>query len=441
MGRPEIYINYKELENKFEVHNSSSMREYVNYSNYENYPIHRWFRYREGFSLELVEEYLDNDDSLVLDPFCGSGTTLLTAQLQGIPSVGFEINPLASFVSKMKTRRLTPEERKKFKSLIPKVLDISLIEASEKPGLSLIHKAFNKEILQTLLKVKSKIYDLQEGHIRDMFKFAWLSVLEGLSNTKKEGNGIKYRFTKRRKEGYVQLPQKEWEDDYFGSNKKDLVLSKLEEKFNQIVTDCESYPTSDTSVNVFTESALEMTKFVTKNVSKTVFSPPYVNCFDYFEIFKIELWMGDFVKSYRESRELKRQAISSNTNTNFSEFSLKLPELDNFIQDIDEDELWDNNIIDMIRAYFQEMSQTLQEIFQLSSVGSKIVIVVGNSAYTGTIIPTDLLLSRIGQILGYSNIKLNVVRHLTTSSQQRKLISDRLKPFLRESIIIMEKTA
>ena len=42
-------------------------------------------------------------------------------------------------------------------------------------------------------------------------------------------------------------------------------------------------------------------------VSFSLFSPPYVNCFDYFEVYKIELWFGDFINNYDQLRLLRKK--------------------------------------------------------------------------------------------------------------------------------------
>ena len=45
--------------------------------------------------------------SAVLDPFCGSGTTLVECQRRGIPSMGIDVNPIACLMSQVKTASLT----------------------------------------------------------------------------------------------------------------------------------------------------------------------------------------------------------------------------------------------------------------------------------------------------------------------------------------------
>lgn len=65
------------------------------------YRMHRYFARRPPtLFAELVRHYTERGD-LVLDPFCGGGVTLVEGQLQGRRVVGFDINPLATFVTRM----------------------------------------------------------------------------------------------------------------------------------------------------------------------------------------------------------------------------------------------------------------------------------------------------------------------------------------------------
>ncbi|HVW34849.1 MAG TPA: SAM-dependent methyltransferase, partial [Acidimicrobiia bacterium] len=71
-------------------------------------PIHRWFRYREGFSPELIGA-LDLGRR-ILDPFCGAGSILVGAALQDRAGVGVDVNPLATFVARTKLTPLPPAD-------------------------------------------------------------------------------------------------------------------------------------------------------------------------------------------------------------------------------------------------------------------------------------------------------------------------------------------
>ena len=69
--------------------------------------FHDWYRFVLSFPAHLVREYLRrfelNEDDMLLDPFCGAGTTLVEAKRHGIPSTGIEANAVAHFACSVKT--------------------------------------------------------------------------------------------------------------------------------------------------------------------------------------------------------------------------------------------------------------------------------------------------------------------------------------------------
>src|SRR5437899_8051776 len=73
----------------------------------EDRPVHEWYRFVLSFPPHLVRNYLErfevHNKQLVLDPFCGTGTTLVECKKRGIPSVGIEANPMAHLASRVKT--------------------------------------------------------------------------------------------------------------------------------------------------------------------------------------------------------------------------------------------------------------------------------------------------------------------------------------------------
>src|SRR6266851_10345427 len=69
-------------------------------------PVHDWYRLVLSYPPHLVRHYLSlfkvDKFKQVLDPFCGTGTTLVECKKLGIPSVGVEANPMAHFASDTK---------------------------------------------------------------------------------------------------------------------------------------------------------------------------------------------------------------------------------------------------------------------------------------------------------------------------------------------------
>jgi DNA methylase len=73
----------------------------------EDRAFHDWYRFVLSFPPHLVREYIQNfgltDRSTILDPFCGTGTTVVEAKLHQIQAAGLEANPFAHFASSVKT--------------------------------------------------------------------------------------------------------------------------------------------------------------------------------------------------------------------------------------------------------------------------------------------------------------------------------------------------
>jgi hypothetical protein len=70
-------------------------------------PVHEWYRFVLSYPPHLVRDYLERfavtTKQLVLDPFCGTGTTLVECKKMGVPSVGVEANPMAYLACAVKT--------------------------------------------------------------------------------------------------------------------------------------------------------------------------------------------------------------------------------------------------------------------------------------------------------------------------------------------------
>jgi len=54
----------------------------------QDQPFHSWYRFRD-----YIKNFGLSEEARILDPFCGTGTTIVEAKLRGVPSVGTEANP------------------------------------------------------------------------------------------------------------------------------------------------------------------------------------------------------------------------------------------------------------------------------------------------------------------------------------------------------------
>ena len=79
------------------------------------------------FPIKLAERLImmySNEGDAVLDPFCGSGTTLVEALFQGLNAIGVYVNGLSCLLSKVKATPLSNEQQTeiyKFLNLISNI--------------------------------------------------------------------------------------------------------------------------------------------------------------------------------------------------------------------------------------------------------------------------------------------------------------------------------
>lgn len=429
------------LESKYCMKKDISFAKLVHFQTTDEIPFQRWYPYREGYSYRLVDSIIKRFkiNGVLLDPFVGSGSSILAGRYNNLKTYGIDVNPLSIFITDIQNKSYQVDLADGIKEQLSKFTKLERDCKTYSHKFRLASKYFNAKVLQSLLQIKNYINLIDSMEIRNLFFLAWLSCIEEVSLVKKEGNGLKYRNRRRTDKGYIDIPVDVWEKENLPSDKFEYVKDKISQCVFKMISDIEESTLEAPSPILMLGSSTERIKEIPENIDLTIFSPPYVNFFDYFEIHKVELWLGDFISSQEAMRTLKRTGIRSNPSATYEKKLLHHNDsVQHVVSLIREGKLWSKKIPDVIEGYFDDMEILLTNIFLKTNFGGRVVIVVGNSAYNGTIVPTDLLIAEIAEKVGFNVQEIIIARHLTSSSQQRCLLSDVTK-FLRESIIILEK--
>ena len=456
---------YERLEERFGVVYPESDRatytSLLNYSDDLNKPFQRWYRYKEGFSVELVQqlirEYSRHGKGRILDPFSGSGSTLLAAREMGYEGIGFEVNPFSCFLSRCKLDVYDAGTVEEFWQTGQRILRRAA-EAAERqeypayalPKLSISAKVFSQEIEGFYMTVGLLIEELpretrSQEQIKALLRLGWLACLEPLCNYRKAGNGLKYRRYVKPRVITVEDARAALGEEYaniyedLAGNLRQTPEDNLRKDLRQAP---EEEPREECPVRavIHNASCLGMGEYLKEgSVEGIIFSPPYANCFDYTEIYKLELWFGGFVKEYPDLKKLRKSSLHSHLNGDLSGTAReKSPQLEQLLSQLEGKKLWDKKIPQMLRLYYDDMFSVLEECYRALGDSGFCCIVVGNSAYGGVIFPADLLLASYAEEIGFTVDKIEVDRYIITSSQQYEMTKETGK-YLRESVVCLVK--
>ena len=124
-------------------------------------------------------------------------------------------------------------------------------------------------------------------------------------------------------------------------------------------------------------------------------------------------------------------------NSKFShEFSNSNKDVDTIASLISSFNIWNKNIPDMIRGYFDDMESMIKNLSKILVNKAKCYIVVANSGYKGILVPTDLLLAEIAEKYGYKVCNIYHARKIRSSSQQMHILNTNYNNLMRESVIV-----
>jgi len=401
-------------------------------------PRHRWYYFKEGFSSNVVKEAINsnrikNKQLNILDVFNGCGTTMLTSSLLGHQSTGIEINPFLEFTSIVKTSSFFPKKDIFFQFANEIVNKSKGGSFSELEGVSTFTMApglekwlFNTSVIRRFSAMSEIIDTLPKG-FKNIFKFIALVSIMECSNARKDGKSLRYKT--------------DWKSLKYSSSD---VAKEFLKKCHIIYEDIYNAPINNKfkpklllgdSRKVLTDKNRFTDKF-----DLLITSPPYLNSFDYSDIYRAELFLGGFVNNNEELRKIRLRTLRSHVQVNWEQdINFESAMLRPYIEQIEvSGDYWNNRIPLMIKAYFDDLYSVMSNVKNHLNRNAEAWIVVSTSAYAGIHIPVDLLLADIACQLGYKLRGIHCLRYLRSSSQQFKDLNNKKTP-LRESLIILKK--
>ncbi len=388
-------------------------------------PIHRWFRYTAGFSAQWVEEtimtYLSkstHNNFKVLDPFAGSGTTLLSCDKLGVISYGYEPHPLIYKIADYKLLWKTDLDLflKTANDILVKALnDNSQIDIYP----DIVLKCYDGINLQEIDHLKKALYSKADNSFS--YKLSWLAFVSILRATSQAGTATWQ---------YI-LPNK----------KKTRVISAFEafsKQVNLMYEDMKIFQTSQAKqyATLIKQDARKSSNIEKKSIDLIITSPPYANNYDYADATRLELSVLGEINSWGELQSKIRpnlirscsQMVSKEKNYTFQ--YLKDPLLTPIYNEIfdvctklnleKENHGGKKNYHTMIALYFLDLARVWHELRQVCKEGATICFVIGDSAPYGIYVPLDEWLGRLAISAGFKEYYFEKTRDRNIKWKNRK---------------------
>jgi len=417
----------------------------------EDLAAHNWYRFVLSFPPHLVRNYLKrfnlNSHHCVLDPFCGTGTTLVECKKLGIASIGVEANPMACFASRVKVNWNVDSD-----SLMRharKIADLTLqrFEADgvdDEEPLPLFHA--RRRVPATTLRTLSQPVQslLLKDSISSLPLHKTLVLLENLKEHEDE------RYSEHERLALAKAIVFQISNLHFGPEvgigppKPDApVVAAWLNGIREMVDDLRVLRAKahNRSIVHRVDSRCLSAALESRSIDAVITSPPYPNEKDYTRTTRLESVLLGFIRSKEDLRLVKQELVRSNTRSVYRDDQDDLlvaghQEIQRIADAIEKRRIelgktsgFERQYARVTKLYFGGMARHLSELRTLLRPGAQLAYVVGDQAsYLRVMIRTGQLLADIGRSLGYEVIGIDLFRtRLATATKEQ----------LREEVVLL----
>lgn len=389
------------------------------------YATHNFHSFPAKFPPQLPLKFilsLTDEGDIVLDPMMGSGTTIVEACFHRRRAIGFDIDPLAVMITKVKTARFDAKElMKQLKSILA---DARKLLDSEKAGIEeklasqwdakskeFIDYWFAHETQLELMALLSTISTIKESRLKTFFELAFSATII----TKSGGVSLALDLAHTRPHKAKIIVDKQGKMIHGGelrndSNPRLEILTKklrsaIEEFEKRCLQNIRSFIQSQSShlePDIYFGNAQAL-PLKNNTVDLIVTSPPYAsNAIDYMRAHKFSLiWLGYPLDDLGS----KRKTYIGGEDTTTIQFE-DLPATTTAI--ISQIRSLDPKRGQVLHRYYSEMKRVLKEMYRVLKPQKAAIVVVGSSIMRGKDTQTQNCLAEIGKSIGFHVPKIGV---------------------------------
>mgnify|MGYP002152374344 CR=1 FL=1 len=397
--------------------NPDLSRKLVSFQDSKKLPVSRWFKFKEGYSAQLVEYCLEKTGvttGSVFDPFAGSGTTLFTANRLSLDSFGVELLPVAQEIIEVQNEVLQ-NDPEKLAAQVAEFLEnkpwtkIVAAPNTRLNSIAITDGAYPTDTERSILAYNIAISHL-EPTVSRILRFAVLCILESVSYTRKDGQFLRWDARSGR--------SRSSKVSGFDKGKIYSFEEAISIKLHEIAEDLASASTWDKAnkIQLMKGSVLRLgSQIASESQDALVTSPPYLNRYDYTRTYALELaYLGiteEEIKSLRQEllsatveNRLKDLTQSDAAFHAAAEALAKVPAFvaaSDYLKTLAQSGRLNNKGISrMFDYYFTELSAVIWHSARALRSKAPFIMVNDNVRYGGLVIPVDLILSEVANQFG-----------------------------------------
>ncbi len=418
----------------------------------EDTSVHGWYRFVLSYPPHLVRDYLGRfgitANGLVLDPFCGTGTTLVECKKGGVRSRGIEANPLLCFASRVKVDwSVDPHGLFQHALGVAETANERLRNEGLEEGHHLpLFKGKSKQETPKLRALTPEVNGLLLANsISPLPLHRVLVLLETLREVEDE------RFSSHERLALARTIVGRVSNLEFGPEvgvgpaKEDApVVSLWLDAVRAMAEDLRRVQAHEPveSVVYQADARHPMEALAPASVDAVITSPPYPNEKDYTRTTRLESVLLGFVHTKQDLRALKRTLLRSNTRAVYKDdrddsIIAGHQEIHRIADEIERRRIalgktsgFERLYAKATKLYFGGMARHFSELRSALRPGAQLAYVVGDQAsYLRVMIRTGHLLADLAASLGYEVLGLDLFRtRLSTATKEQ----------LREEVLLLQ---
>jgi DNA modification methylase len=363
---------------------------------------------------------------VLFDPYCGTGTSLVEANIKGINAIGTDLNPLARLIAKTKTSRINVQVLdlylKEFNDYIFSLI-FDLHKASViVPEVTNIDFWFEKTVQERLAIIKGFIEKIEDEQIRDFFKIAFSETVRESSFTRNSEFKL-FRMTSEQ--------MQKFNPDVFG-----LMQNKLARNHKGLKALMAQKYSSYSHVFDF-NTTLEIRDIEDASVDIVLTSPPYGDsrttvAYGQFSRLANE-WLG-----VENANQIDNNLMGGKKQEKVCHFeSTWLNESLEKITQVDEKRAKE------VSSFYCDYQKSIANVSKTIKKGGYACYVVGNRKVKGEVLPTDEITKDFFENQGFKHIE-TIIRNIPNKRMPSKnsptnVTGAKDETMSNEFVVVMQK--